>query len=192
MRFNGSAWAALGAAGLTNGTVQYTSLAFAPDGTPHLAFNMQRAQCLRFVGGAWAAAGPASFSTGAASYVSLAVSAAGLPFVAFSDAGLSGKATVVALAADRSAWQPLGGAGSTPARADYTSLVRAAGVAWGWRRLLWWGGGRCALPAGELGTMPTTSHCLCPLHRTACTRPWTRQARPCWLSPTPASAALPA
>lgn len=124
MRFDGTSWAALGGPGLTTGAAQYTSLAFAPDGTPHLAFQMQLARCRRFDGSAWVAVGPAALSAAAASYVSLAVSAAGVPFVAFSDAGLDGRASVVALSADGTAWQPAGAAGFTAARADYTSLVR--------------------------------------------------------------------
>lgn len=128
MHFDGS-WASLGTPGLTTGAAQYTSLAFSPDGTPYLAFQMQQARCMRFAGGAWAAVGPAALSTGAASYVSVAVSAVGVPYVAFSDAGLSGRATVMALSAGGSAWQPAGAAGFTPARADSLSLVRGAGGA---------------------------------------------------------------
>lgn len=124
-------WAPLGTAGFTSGAVLYTSLAFDQAGTPYLAFQMQRANCVKFSGGAWMAVGPPNFSAGAAQYLSLALSAAGVPTVAYSDAGVGYRATVVALSGDGLAWQPVGAAGFTPARADFISLVSSYALC-GW------------------------------------------------------------
>ena len=38
MRYNGSGWVAVGGTGFSAGQADYTSLAFAPDGIPYVAY----------------------------------------------------------------------------------------------------------------------------------------------------------
>ena len=69
MRYNGSTWIAVGSAGFSAGIAAYsTSLAFAPDGAPCVAFgngaNAGKATVMKFNGSTWEAVGSAGFSAG--------------------------------------------------------------------------------------------------------------------------------
>ncbi len=54
-KFDGTSWSTVGSAGLSAGTVSYTSLAFSPNGIPHLAyqdaFNSSKATVMKFKNG---------------------------------------------------------------------------------------------------------------------------------------------
>ena len=70
MRYDGSAWVAVGGAGFSAGQAVYTSLAFAPDGTPYVAYmdvaNGCKATVMRYDGSGWVAVGGAGISAGQA------------------------------------------------------------------------------------------------------------------------------
>jgi hypothetical protein len=134
MKFNGTAWDTVGAAGFSAGGVGYTSLAFAPDGTPYLAYqdygNSGKATVKKFNGTAWDTVGTASFSAGEAAYTSLAFAPDGKPYVGYVDYGNSGKVTVMKF--NGGAWVTVGIAGFSAGSAEmffpavqYTSLAFA-------------------------------------------------------------------
>ncbi len=82
-------WAGVGSAGFSPGQVGYVSLAFAPDGTPYIAFNddanNQGATVEKFNGTAWVVVGSADFSAGSAEGETLAFAPDGTPYVAYQD-----------------------------------------------------------------------------------------------------------
>jgi hypothetical protein len=120
-------WNLVGNSGFSAGQVYYTSLTFAPDGTPYLAYsdggNSSKAMVMKYSGGAWANVGSAGFSAGAVYYTSLAFAPDGTPYVAYRDNGNSFKATVMKYSGG--AWANVGSAGFSAGSATYTSLVFA-------------------------------------------------------------------
>ena len=118
------AWANLGALPLAS-RVDYTSLAFAPDGTPYLAYtnNGNKLTVQKYSGGVWSVVGTPEFSAGFAGDISLAFAPDGSPTVAYQDYGNSSKATVMQF--NGSTWVPLGNAGFSIGQAQYTSLAFA-------------------------------------------------------------------
>lgn len=125
----GPAWEAVGEAEFSMGAAAYTSLAFGPNGKPYVAYadqsNGGKATVigLNAAGTDWEPAGAAGFSMGSASYISLAFGTDGKPYVAYRDAAHDGKATVMRLNAEDSAWEAVGPAGFSAGAASYTSLV---------------------------------------------------------------------
>src|SRR6185436_16057565 len=63
MRWSGSTWQTVGAAGFSSGVARSLNIAIAGDGSPYVAFtdeaNMSRATVMRFNGSAWANVGKA-------------------------------------------------------------------------------------------------------------------------------------
>ena len=90
MRYSGGAWELVGSAGFSAGLPFYASLAFAPDGTPYVAYtrterNGHKATVMKYSGGAWVVVGGAGFSAGTAHSYSLAFAPDGTPYVAYRD-----------------------------------------------------------------------------------------------------------
>jgi Bacterial Ig-like domain (group 3)/Divergent InlB B-repeat domain len=107
-----------------------TSLSFAPDGTPYVAyqdaFNGSKATVMKYTGtGAtgWTSVGSAGFSADAASYTSPSFAPDGTPYVACMDTSKSNKATVMKYTGTGvTGWAPVGSDGFSAAVATYTSL----------------------------------------------------------------------
>ena len=120
-------WVSTGSSGFSGGVATYTTLAYAPDGTPHVAYANQsnggKATVMKFSGGVWALVGNNGFSGGEAQYISLLFAPDGSPCVAFSDVALGKKATVMKY--DGNVWTTVGTPGFTVNEADSTSLAFA-------------------------------------------------------------------
>ena len=119
-------WSAVGSAGFSADTADYTSLAFAPDGTPYVAYqdggDNFKATVMKFNGSGWGSVGSARFSASSAIYTSLAFAPDGTPYVAYQDVYNGQKATVMKF--NGSEWISVGSAGFSAAQA-YTSLAFA-------------------------------------------------------------------
>lgn len=124
-------WRTAGSAGFSSGTASYVSMAFAPDGTPHVAFSDEsdngKAKVMKYGDGFWSLVGADGFSAGRADYTSLAFSPDGAPHVAYGDDSLAdaekGKATVMRY--NGTAWVLVGTAGFSAAPASSLSLTFA-------------------------------------------------------------------
>ena len=125
--FGAPSWQTVGSAGFSAGWAYYPSLAFAPDGTPYVAYqddgNSQKATVMRYDGSSWVTVGSAGFSAGPAGFPSLAFAPDGTPYVAYLDNGNSGKTTVMRY--DGSSWVTVGSAGFSAGPAAYQSLAFA-------------------------------------------------------------------
>ena len=128
MTFNGSAWTTVGAAGFSDGGVDFVSLALDPTTElPYVAYNdganRGRATVMTFNGSDWLAVGDAAgFSDGMASDISLALHpTTGKLYVAYTDAANSYGATVVTF--NGSAWLTVGAANFSGSGASSFSLV---------------------------------------------------------------------
>ncbi len=125
--FNNPAWQVVGTAGFSAGGADYQSLAFAPDGTPYVAYqdrgNGRKTTVMRFDGTAWQVVGTAGFSAGGADYQSLAFAPDGTPYVAYSDSGNGVRTTVMRF--DGATWEAVGTAGFSAGGASYQSLAFA-------------------------------------------------------------------
>ena len=115
---NGYTWDVVGSAGFSTDVASYTSLAFAPDGTPYVAYQdaTDNVTVKMFNGASWSPGG--SVSSNVATYISLAFAPDGTPYVAYQDA--TNNATVMKF---NGTWSAVGsiGSGST----SYISLVFA-------------------------------------------------------------------
>ena len=126
MKFNGSDWIYVGGAdGFTAADFPlYTSLAFASDGAPYVAyvgFTLGSVQVVKFTGSEWISVGSAGLSGDA--YTSLAFAPDGAPYVAYQSYQDGGKATVIKFIG--SDWTTVGSAGFSAGTATYTSLAFA-------------------------------------------------------------------
>ena len=123
----GSAWGKVGSTGFSAGKADYTSLAFAPDGTPIMAYrdwgNGSKTTVMKFDGTSWVALGTPGFSAGAVYYTSLAFAPDGTPYVAYEDGGNHVKATVMRF--DGTSWVNVGNPGFSAGQAQYLSLAFA-------------------------------------------------------------------
>jgi hypothetical protein len=123
MRFNGTAWEAVGAPGFSAGEILDPNIAIDGAGVPYVSFkdmaNAGKATVMKF-DGTWLVVGTAGFSAGEVSYPSLALNSTGRPYLAYRDHANGDKATV--LWYNGTAWQPLGTVGFTPGAVDFTSL----------------------------------------------------------------------
>ena len=117
------AWGSLGAAGFSAGQADYTSLAFAPDGTPYVAYSNSSGfvtvKKFNSNGYTWDDVGSPGFSTDVASYTSLAFAPNGTPYVAYQDA--TNNATVMMF--NGTSWSTVGSIGSGVT--SYVSLAFA-------------------------------------------------------------------
>ena len=120
-------WRVVGSVGFSAGTANATLLAFAPDGTPYVAYvdvyNSYKTTVMKYSGNTWSVVGSAGFSAGNACFTSLAFAPDGTPYVAYQDLGNSSKATVMKYSAG--AWSVVGSAGFSAGTAEYTSLAFA-------------------------------------------------------------------
>jgi hypothetical protein len=120
-------WTDVGSAGFSADTAAYTSLAFAPDGTPYVAysdyFNGYKTTVKKLSGSDWIDVGTPGFSAGDAYFISLAFAPDGAPYVAFQDGGHDYKSTVMKFSG--TAWVEVGAPGFSAGGADYTSLAIA-------------------------------------------------------------------
>ncbi len=125
MKFDGTAWVPVGTAGFTAGNALDTSLAFAPDGTPYLAYmdyaSNYKATVMKFSGGTWSLVGSAGFSAGQVSDTGLAFAADGTPFVVYRDGGNGNKITVQKF--NGTNWVGVGSAAFSAGTAEYAKLV---------------------------------------------------------------------
>lgn len=128
-KFDGTSWVTVGNAGFTAGNALYTSLAFAPDGTPYVAFmdyaSSYKATVMKYSGGAWSLVGSAGFSAGQVSGTGLAFSADGTPFVVYQDGGNGNKITVQKF--NGTSWVVVGSAAFSVATAGYAKLAFSPG-----------------------------------------------------------------
>ncbi len=126
--FTTPTWSYVGSAGFSAGAVAYTSLAYAPDGTPYVAYQesdspTKKAVVKKYDGSSWVTVGSNDVSTGQADYISLAFAPGGTPYVAYSDKDNSSKATVMKLSGG--SWGTVGSAGFSAGAAGNTSLAFA-------------------------------------------------------------------
>jgi hypothetical protein len=89
MKYNGTGWVFVGGGGFSQGTADFTSLAFSPSGEPYVAFtdliNANKTCVMKFDGSNWVYVGEPDFSAGEAWYNHIAFSPSGEPYVAFMD-----------------------------------------------------------------------------------------------------------
>jgi hypothetical protein len=111
-----STWVQVGAQGFSAGQAGYTTLAFAPDGSPYVAYqdygNSKKATVMRFDGGTWVDVGNPGFSAGAGS-VTLAFSPDGVPYVGVNNGLDSDSSRNSVMKFDGSSWTLVGAAGFT-------------------------------------------------------------------------------
>ncbi|MEP3387154.1 MAG: cadherin repeat domain-containing protein [Reichenbachiella sp.] len=123
MKFNGTTWLAVGAAGFSTGSADYITLKFDND-IPYVAYvdggNSSKVTVMKYESNSWQEVGSAGVSTGASSHVHLLFDG-GIPYVAYSDHDLSEKVTVMKY--DNSSWSVVGSAGFSQSSAQYQSLA---------------------------------------------------------------------
>ncbi len=124
MKFDGTSWTTVGAAGFSAGTADFISIKtdFQTD-APYLAFrdggNDGKATVMKFNGTSWETVGTAGFTPGEAIYESLVITGTGTPYLAFQSTS-DGKATVMTF--DGTNWVAVGNPGFTAGTATYGSL----------------------------------------------------------------------
>jgi len=89
MKFDGTAWAAVGTAGFTGGATRYTSLVIAPDATPYVSYaatsSSSRPMVMKYDGTAWVDVGSNGVANSYSIGTNLAVAPDGTPYVAYTD-----------------------------------------------------------------------------------------------------------
>jgi hypothetical protein len=129
MKFDGTAWVPVGSLGFSPsaGIASDESLAFAPDGTPYVAFGVfdtvDELIVMRFNGTDWVNLGSAGNPGQQKQFESLAFASDGTPYVVFPDGANNGRAT--AMKFDGGTWVSVGAAGFSPGPVDYLSLSLA-------------------------------------------------------------------
>ena len=104
------------------------SLAFAPDGTPYVAYqdksvaNDFRTTVMRYNGVAWENVGIARFSAGQANYQSLSFAPDGTPYVAYQDQSVANDFKTTVMRYNGAAWEYVGIARFSNVQAEYQSL----------------------------------------------------------------------
>jgi len=120
--FSFPGWQSVGNAGFSVGYAHFTTLAFAPDGSPHVAYvdanDSYRISVRRFDGSDWNLAGSSGFAAGAANPAALAFAPDGTAYLSFVDA--TSTTTVMKFTGT---WNALGS--GLPADTDVTSLAFA-------------------------------------------------------------------
>ncbi|MBX2907164.1 MAG: Ig-like domain-containing protein [Taibaiella sp.] len=129
MRYNGSAWEAVGTFGFSAGSVDYISMAIDGGGTPYVAFsdgaNSNKLTVMKYNGSSWVIVGSAGVSAGSASYCKIALDLYGMPYVVYRDGSNSNKASVMKYSG--STWSQVGSAGFSSGSVTYTSIALDAG-----------------------------------------------------------------
>lgn len=128
-KYSAGKWDIVGGAALTAKSVGSTSLAIAPDGTPHIAFTDYSAgaktSVMKFSGGKWILVGAAGFSYGGppsrSSFNSLVIAPDGTLYVAYTTAEYPYSAYVNKF--DGASWSLLGGGGVSKGSGSSTRLV---------------------------------------------------------------------
>ena len=125
MQYRDGVWSTVGSAGFSNGTATYISLAFAPDGSPTVAYQedetQTRGMVMQYRTGSWSVVGGTGFSDNGVEYVSLAFAPDGTPFVAYNVNGTG--PTVSSFNGEY--WSAVGGGVITYGGGYYTSLAIA-------------------------------------------------------------------
>ncbi|MEI6080237.1 MAG: hypothetical protein WCQ53_06360 [bacterium] len=124
----GSSWDQVGAAGFSDGDVQYVSLHIFDDGAngvPYVAYmdeaHGNKITVMNFDGVGWSPVGATGFSDGEASYVTVAVDKNGVPYVSYRDASLL-KAVSMKYNAGSNVWKAVGSNGVSDGDAAYVSM----------------------------------------------------------------------
>ena len=132
MKFNGTSWVDVGSAGFPVGSVNATSLAFAPDGTPYVVYGYssdtgyppsRKATVMKYSYTSWVTVGSAGFSAGDTDDTSLSFAPDGTPYVSYTDHGNSDKATVMKY--NGTSWVAMGSAGFSAGSVQFTSSAFA-------------------------------------------------------------------
>lgn len=138
MRFDDNKWEVVGYRGFSAGRNEQNSLAFAPDGTPYVAYqdgeesytngSKGKATVKRYSSNnnSWSLVGSEGFSAGQATSPSLKIAPDGTPYIAYKDDGNSGRATVMRYDSDSYQWLLVGAPGFSEGDAFYPSLALGA------------------------------------------------------------------
>lgn len=114
VHFTNPGWGPVGDAGFSPGGVADTTLAFAADGTPYVAYRDatkgDRASVMKYASGAWTAVGEAGVAVGAVTTPMLVIAPDATPYLAYTDGGAGNQVRVLRLAG--SDWIGVGDAGS--------------------------------------------------------------------------------
>jgi hypothetical protein len=125
LKFNGTAWEAVGPMRFSAGSAHSLSLAIDANDIPFVAYqdngNGGKATVMKFNGNNWVSVGPVGFSADDIEGIDLALSKDGSPYVAYHDNGNEDKATVMKF--NGTGWEAVGSAGFTAGRASDISLA---------------------------------------------------------------------
>lgn len=119
-------WGAVGTAGFSSSQAHFTSLAFAPDGTPYVAYvnanDSYSISVMSYNSNSWNLAGSSGFASGSANPVSLAFAPDGTPHLSFVDDSYTPR---VFKFNGIDTWVPVGNVTALLADTDSTSLAFA-------------------------------------------------------------------
>ncbi|MBO9564307.1 MAG: T9SS type A sorting domain-containing protein [Niastella sp.] len=124
-------WTVVGNAGFSEGYVNTTRIAVAPDGTPYVVYydapNQGNVTVKKYNGSTWVTVGAPGFSGGLVNNTDIAIDPSGSPHVVYYDAASGGKATVKKF--NGSSWVTLGNAGFSDGFVNNTSIaISNAGI----------------------------------------------------------------
>lgn len=125
--FTSSGWSIVGGSGFSPGGVaNSTSLAFAPNGAPYVAYadtgNGDKATVMKYDAAPWSLVGSTGFSAGSASSPSLAFAPDGTPYITFGGDDYN-SASVSVMMFDGNDWISVGSASLPADPVGYTSLA---------------------------------------------------------------------
>ena len=123
----GMDWTAVGTAGFSTGAADYTSLAFAPDGTPYIGFldaaNSNKITVMKCSGGIWTLVGTAGFSPAAGDESNLAISPSGTPYVVYRDTATFKPTVMQYTGLGATGWELVGATGFSAGYSQYYSRL---------------------------------------------------------------------
>jgi hypothetical protein len=117
MKFNGTAWVTVGAAGFTPGQANYMTIAIDASGTPYVGYGdmsitpMAKETVMKFDGSSWVLVGSKGFTAGLTYQPAMTLDADGHPYVVYSDWSLAPKQKATVMKFDGSAWSVVGSIG---------------------------------------------------------------------------------